>query len=44
MPPPVAETIPEENMPDKDYKPSEDGDNAEGEMIAASNAPAVANE
>ena len=41
MPPPAGETIPEENMPDKEYQPSQDGDNVEGEIAAASNAPAV---
>lgn len=41
MPPPAGETIPEENMPDKEYQPSQDGDNVEGEVAAATNAPAV---
>ena len=44
MPAPEVDTIPEENMPDKEYQPSQDGDNMEGEVAAASNAPAVTNE
>lgn len=44
MPAPEVDTIPEENMPDKEYQPSQDGDNVEGEVAAASNAPAVTNE
>ena len=44
MPAPEVNAIPEENMPNKDYQPSQDGDNAEGEVAAANNDPAVINE
>lgn len=38
--PRAVDTIPEENLSPEGYQPSQDGDNAEVEILAASNAPA----